>query len=61
MTGSYEGILDAGFDQFTLPLWGGTDGLDITEKEPFNNTDLAGKGEDKRSVQLFEKVNRHVG
>jgi phage tail sheath protein FI len=30
-------LLDAGYDKFTAPLFGGFDGLDITEKEPFRN------------------------
>jgi hypothetical protein len=36
-SGSYKDILDAGFNRFTVPLFGGFDGLDITEAEPFNN------------------------
>ena len=32
---SYENVLEAGFDKFTLPLCGGSDGLDITQIEPF--------------------------
>ena len=39
-SGSYQAVLDAGYDRFTAPLWGGFDGLDITELEPFNNVDL---------------------
>lgn len=41
-TGSanYRTVLDHGFNRFTSPLFGGFDGLDIQEKEPFNNTDL---------------------
>jgi len=38
--GSWEAILDSGFDRFTAPLHSGFDGLDIVEPEPFNNTDL---------------------
>lgn len=37
-SGSYEEVLDAGYNRFTVPLHGGFDGLDITEKEAFNNT-----------------------
>ena len=40
---NYKGILTRGFNRFTSPLFGGFDGLDIQEKEPFNNTDLEGK------------------
>lgn len=39
---NYNGLLSLGFDRFTSPMFGGFDGLDITEKEPFNNTDLEG-------------------
>ena len=43
VTGTYQGVLDAGFDQFTTVMHGGEDGLDIYEKEPFNNSSaLAG-------------------
>ena len=39
-SGSYEQVLDMGYNRFTVPIYGGFDGLDITEKEPFNNTRL---------------------
>ena len=42
---SYQNVIDAvdggvtaGWDQFTTCLHGGTDGLKITERDPFNNT-----------------------
>lgn len=37
-SGSYKDILDAGYDRFTVPLFGGFDGLDVIEPEPFNNS-----------------------
>ena len=42
VSGTYEQVLDMGYNRFTVPLHGGFDGLDVREKEPFNNTDLAG-------------------
>lgn len=39
-TPSYKNVLDSEFNKFTVPLFGGFDGLDITEKEPFRNTFL---------------------
>ena len=42
---SYTAVLDAGYDRFTSPLFGGFDGLNITEKEPFRNTGLSSKTE----------------
>ena len=36
-------VLETGqYDRFTMPLYGGFDGFDITEKEPFRNTGLDG-------------------
>lgn len=44
-TGTWNSVLKAGFDSFTLPLLGGTDGMDITEADPFRNTLIDGKTE----------------
>ena len=51
-TGSYENVIDqvaggttAGWNQFTTCMHGGSDGIDIAEKDPWNNTDLIGKTE----------------
>ena len=35
-------LLDNGFNKFTMPLFGGFDGLDIKEREPFRNSGLVG-------------------
>jgi len=40
--GAVSGVLDVGFDRFTVPLYGGFDGLDITEMDPFNSRLLNG-------------------
>ena len=37
-SGTYGGVLDAGFDKFTAPFFGGFDGFDITEPEPLRNS-----------------------
>jgi len=42
---TYKNVLDKGVDRFTMPMYGGSDGLDITEKDPFRNTLLDGKTE----------------
>jgi len=39
---NYEKILDFGHDRFTMPLFGGFDGLDIKEREPFRNEGMEG-------------------
>ena len=38
VSSSYTEILEQEFDKFTMPLIGGFDGVDIEEKDPFNNT-----------------------
>ena len=38
ISASYKAILDEGYDRFTSPLYGGFDGFDIYEAEPFRNT-----------------------
>ena len=38
LSSSYTTILDQGYNRFTVPLCGGYDGLDITERDPFNQT-----------------------
>lgn len=40
-TASYDSVLNAGFNKFTMPLYGGFEGLDVTEKEPFRNSFLS--------------------
>tara|TARA_R100000234_G_scaffold119993_1_gene104739 strand:+ start:4540 stop:7596 length:3057 start_codon:yes stop_codon:yes gene_type:complete len=43
-SGSYKAVIDKGYDRFTSPLYGGFDGFNITEKEPFNHRLAADKG-----------------
>jgi len=52
VSGTYEQVLDMGYDSFTVPLVGGFDGLDIRDKEAFNNTDLAG-GSDTTNYAFY--------
>ena len=40
VSGAISGVLEAGFDRFTIPMYGGYDGLDVTEMEPFRNSFL---------------------
>jgi hypothetical protein len=39
---SYELVLNAEFNRFTMPLYGGFDGLNIREEEPFRNSQWTG-------------------
>jgi hypothetical protein len=58
-SGAVSGVLGAGFDRFTVPLYGGFDGLDITEMNPFRNSLLNGISSisDQNSYQ-FNSIKR---
>ena len=45
-TSGYKKLIDLGLAKFTTVFAGGSDGLDITEKEPFRNKLMEGKTED---------------
>jgi hypothetical protein len=36
--GGYKAVLRAGFNKFTMPVYGGHDGLNVKEKDPFRNS-----------------------
>jgi len=44
-TGSYKDLLDANYNQFTAPFWGGFDGFDIQKPDPLYNAGM-GAGRD---------------
>ena len=52
-SGSYSSVLDAGFDSFTMPLFGGSDGLDITDRDPFRNTKLDDGASDQANYARY--------
>jgi phage tail sheath protein FI len=58
VSGTYKGVLDRGFNRFTMPMYGGFDGLDITEKDPFRNTLLEGGTE--TTNYAFNSVKRAI-
>ena len=59
ISGNYESVLDAGYDQFTVPFYGGFDGLDITEAEPFRNSQFDA-GEDRTTQYTFHTIERAI-
>ena len=42
VNGLVAGVLDAGFDRFTVPMYGGFDGTNITEMDAFANRNISG-------------------
>ena len=51
-SGSYTYTIDAGLDRFTAVMFGGSDGLDLTEKNPLRNALMDGKTE-STSYELY--------
>ena len=50
-------ITTLGIEQFVMPIWGGFEGLDVTEKEPFRNTLLAeGSATDNYGIYSMVKA-----
>jgi len=41
VSGTFQEVLDMGYDRFTMPLYGGFNGNDVTEKDPFRNGRIA--------------------
>jgi len=56
---SIENLFDKGVKQFVLPLFGGFDGLDITEKEPFRQ-DLIGSALSEKDNYLQYSLNKAI-
>jgi len=42
VSGAYTEVLDQNYNRFTVPMFGGFDGFNIAEKEPFNNVRALG-------------------
>jgi hypothetical protein len=59
-SGSYRDILDAGYDRFSVPLFGGFDALDITEAEPFNNTRALLPAATETSYAMYYSVKKAI-
>ena len=59
VNGAVSGVLDQGFDRFTVPLYGGFDGVNIKEMDPFNSsaTTLPSTATDKTSY-AFNTIRR---
>ena len=52
-SGSYKMILDKGVDRFVVPMFGGFDGLNIKEKEPFANRVLATPSDPRANSAMY--------
>lgn len=57
-TPSYRHVIDSNMARFTMALWGGFDGLDIKEKEPFRNERLLENISDPTRNYAIYSINR---
>ena len=53
VNGAVSGVLDAGYDRFTLPIFGGFDGTDITEMDPFSSARMPSSPSDTTSYSFY--------
>jgi len=57
--GLIAGVLDAGYDRFTVPMYGGFDGTDITQMDPFANTTIASTPTEKTNY-VFNSLRQAI-
>ena len=50
--GTYKSVLDKGYDKFTSPMFGGFDGFDVTEQDPFRNSYMS-SGTEKSNSSFY--------
>jgi len=60
LSNGYEAVLDLGYDRFTTVLYGGHDGLDIVEREPFRNARLAEQNRIEDDNYAFYSVKKAI-
>jgi hypothetical protein len=60
VNGSISGVLDAGYDRFTVPLYGGFDGLNIRELDPFRNSQWDGTVPSDTNSYTFNSIRQGI-
>ena len=61
VSSSYKQILDDGYDRFTVPLYGGFNGFDILERNPFNNKRaLAGTTKTTAAAPMYYTLKKSI-
>jgi hypothetical protein len=58
-SGAVSGVLDAGYDRFTVPMYGGFDGTDVLEMDPFSNRVFPVSPNDRNSY-TFNTIRRAI-
>jgi len=61
LSSSYASLLNAGWNRFTVPMYGGFDGVDIQERNPFNNSRaLAGTDKLTRDAPMYYTIKKAI-
>jgi len=58
--GSWQSVLEDGYDRITAPMYGGFDGLDIIEAEPFRDGVLSAGAQLDTANYAFNSVKRSI-
>ena len=58
--GYLTGVLDQGFDRFTVPLFGGFDGVDVTEMDAFANRNIPTSSPSDQNSYVFNSIRRTI-
>ena len=53
ISGGYVNLLDAGYDRFTVPFWGGFDGFDIKLPDPLYNKGMSTAATEKNNAAYY--------
>ena len=59
-SGSYKESIKRGFDQFIVPLYGGSDGVDIHEMDPFNNRAMTAANINETTSYEYNSIKRAI-
>jgi len=60
-SGAVSGVLDAGYDRFTVPVYGGFDGTSVLEMDPFNSRTIADiSSASDRNSYTFNSIRRAI-
>jgi hypothetical protein len=57
VNGAVSGVLDAGFDRFTVPVYGGFDGVNVTDMDAFANINI---GTSDTNSYTFNSIRRAI-
>ena len=59
-SGSWRKAVDVGINSFTTLMYGGTDGWDVTEKNPIRNSYLSSGGNDEKDNYAFNSIKQAI-